>query len=99
MPKPHRNVYMFAALGAVLAVPLMVYIRSVMRDSSGLKNQARVTRGCIDSHIAARGRVEGVSSQEIKLASRVVGRLKEVAVNDGDPVHKGQLIAVLENND
>lgn len=99
MPKTHRNVYMFAALAAVVAVPLMVYIRSVTRDSSGFSNQVRVRRGSIDSDIAARGRVEGVSSQEIKLASRVVGRLKEVRVNDGDPLRQGQVVAVLENND
>jgi HlyD family secretion protein len=90
---------MFAALGAVLAVPLVVYLRSVTRDSSGLSNEVRVARGSIDSHLAARGRVEGVSSQEIKLASRVVGRLKEVTVNDGDALRKGQVIAVLENDD
>jgi HlyD family secretion protein len=90
---------MFAALGAVLAVPLVVYLRSVTQDSSGFKNQVRVLRGKIDSHIAARGRVEGVSSQEIKLASRVVGRLKEVTVNDGDALRKGQVVAVLENDD
>ena len=59
----------------------------------------RVSRGNIDSHIAARGRVEGATSQDIKLASRVVGRLKEVSVNDGDPIRKGQVVAVLENND
>ena len=70
-----------------------------MRNSSGFTNQARVFRGNIDSHIAARGRVEGATSQEIKLASRVVGRLKEVPVNDGDPIRKGQIVAVLENND
>jgi HlyD family secretion protein len=29
----------------------------------------------------------------------VVGRLKEVTVNDGDPVRKGQVVAVLENDD
>ena len=99
MSKPHRNVYMFAVLGAVLVVPLVVYLRSITQDSSGAKNQVRVTRGRIDSHIAARGRVEGVSSQEIKLASRVVGRLKEVAVNDGDALRQGQVVAVLENDD
>ncbi len=43
--------------------------------------------------------MEGATSQEIKLASRVVGRLKEVSVNDGDPIRKGQIVAVLENND
>jgi HlyD family secretion protein len=90
---------MFAVLGAVLAVPLLLFLRSVTHDSSGFANQVRVARGKIDSHLGARGRVEGATSQEIKLASRVVGRLKEVAVNDGDPLRKGQIVAVLENND
>jgi multidrug resistance efflux pump len=99
MSKPHRNVYMFALLGVVLATPLVMFVRSVAHNSSGFTNQILVSRGNIDSHIAARGRVEGATSQEIKLASRVVGRLKEVPVNDGDPIRKGQVIAVLENNE
>jgi HlyD family secretion protein len=90
---------MFAVLGAVLAVPLVLFLRSVTHNGSGFANQVRVARGAIDSHIAARGRVEGATSQEIKLASRVVGRLKEVTVNDGDRIAKGQIVAVLENND
>jgi HlyD family secretion protein len=99
MTKPHRNIYMFAMLGAVLLVPLLIFLRSNAHNSSGFINQARVSRGNIHSHIAARGRVEGATSQEIKLASRVVGRLKEVPVNDGDPIRKGQIVAVLENDD
>jgi len=99
MTKPNRNVYMFALLGVVLAVPLTLFLRSVARNGLAYSNHTRVSRGAIDSHIAARGRVEGASSQEIKLASRVVGRLKEVTVNDGDPLRKGQVVAVLENND
>ena len=90
---------MFALLGVVLAAPLVMFVRSLTHDSSGYANGVRVERGVIDSHIAARGRVEGASSQDIKLASRVVGRLKEVAVNDGDMIHKGQMVAVLENDD
>lgn len=99
MQRPPRNVYMFAVLGVVLAVPLLLYLHSLARNSSGFANQARVTLGKIDSHIAARGRVEGATSQDIKLASRVVGRLKEVSVNDGDAIRKGQIVAVLENDD
>jgi HlyD family secretion protein len=99
MSKPNRNIYMFALLGAVLAVPLGMFLRSISHNPSASANQARVSRGSIDSHIAARGRVEGATSQDIKLASRVVGRLKEVSVNDGDPIRKGQIVAVLENND
>jgi multidrug efflux pump subunit AcrA (membrane-fusion protein) len=52
-----------------------------------------------DIWVTAHGRVEGATSQETKLASRVVGRLKEVAVTDGDPVRKGQVVAVLETDD
>jgi ABC exporter DevB family membrane fusion protein len=99
MSKPNRNIYMFALLGAVLAAPLVLFLRSIAHNPSAFANQARVSRGNIDSHIAARGRVEGATSQDIKLASRVVGRLKEVSVNDGDPIRKGQIVAVLENND
>jgi ABC exporter DevB family membrane fusion protein len=99
MSKPNRNIYMFALLGIVLAVPLGMFVRSLWRDPAGFTNHAQVSYGNIDSHIAARGRVEGATSQDIKLASRVVGRLSQVSVNDGDPVHKGQVIAVLENND
>ena len=90
---------MFAALGVVLAVPALMYLRSLAHDPAGFSNQVRVSRGNIDAHIAARGRVEGATSQEIKLASRVVGRLKEVPVNDGDAIRQGQIVAVLENND
>jgi ABC exporter DevB family membrane fusion protein len=99
MLKGQRNIYMFALLGAVLAAPLVIFLRSVSHDSSGYTNWVKVARGKIDSHLAARGRVEGATSQDIKLASRVVGRLKEVLVNDGDPIRKGQVVAVLENND
>jgi HlyD family secretion protein len=90
---------MFALLGAVLVAPLAMLLRWVTRDPFGIANQARVYRGKIDAHIGARGRVEGATSQDIKLASRVVGRLREVAVNDGDPIRKGQVVAVLENDD
>jgi HlyD family secretion protein len=90
---------MFALLGLVVATPLLLFVRSFWHDPSGYSNQVKVSRGRIDAHLAARGRVEGATSQDIKLASRVVGRLKEVNVNDGDPLRKGQVVAVLENND
>jgi HlyD family secretion protein len=93
------NLYMFALLGAVFSVPLVLFLTSSARNSAAYKNEVRVRRGRIDSHLAARGRVEGATSQEIKLASRVVGRLKEVTVSDGEPLRKGQIVAILENND
>jgi ABC exporter DevB family membrane fusion protein len=99
MSSNRRNIYVFAALGGLLFVPLILFLTSAVRNSSGFKNEFRVRRGSIDWRLAARGRVEGATSQEIKLASRVVGRLKEVSVSDGDPIQKGQVVAILENGD
>jgi HlyD family secretion protein len=61
-------------------------------------HEARVTLGNIDEHIAARGRVEGIS-EEIKVTSKLAGRLEDVRVEEGNHLKKGAVIAVLENND
>lgn len=99
MSTNHRSMYLFAVLGVVLFVPLLLFLTSTTRNAGGFTNQFRARRGDINWHLAARGRVEGATSQEIKLASRVVGRLKQVTVNDGDPVRKDEVVAVLENDD
>ncbi len=97
---PRRNLYVFAGIGVLLAVPLIFFVTSqVGRNTTGFKREFRVRRGMINNHFAARGRVEGVTSQEIKLAARTFGRVLEVNVTDGDTVRKGQVVAVLENND
>ncbi|MBI1983669.1 MAG: efflux RND transporter periplasmic adaptor subunit [Acidobacteria bacterium] len=95
-----RNLYVFAGIAVALFVPLIFFVTSqVRRNANGLKHEFQVRRGTIDRHYAARGRVEGATSQEIKLAARTFGRVLEVNVTDGDPVRKGQVVAVLENND
>ncbi len=48
--------------------------------------------------IAALGRVEPVS-EEIRIAAAISGRLAEVALDEGDPVERGQIVATLENAD
>jgi HlyD family secretion protein len=98
-PSYRRNLYLFTGLGVVLFVPLLLFLTSANRNAGGFKSESRVARGTIDWHLGARGRVEGATSQEIKLASRVVGRLKQVTVEDGDPVRQGQVVAILENDD
>lgn len=71
---------------------------------SGSSNQAAGMReaearmGDIDLRIAARGRVEGVS-EEIKVTSKLAGRLKEVRAQEGDHLKQGDVVAVLENED
>jgi HlyD family secretion protein len=48
--------------------------------------------------IAGPGRVEP-SSEDIKLGSELSGKLKSVNVEEGDVIHRGQVLAVLENDD
>jgi len=97
-----KLVYVLAGAGALVILPLIYMVGSGklgLNHRNGFKRQFEVRRGTIDSRFAARGRVEGKTSQEIKLAARTFGRLREVSVNDGDPVRKGQTVAVLENRD
>lgn len=47
---------------------------------------------------AGPGRVEPLS-EEIKLGSELSGKLKSVNVEEGDVIHRGEVLAVLENDD
>lgn len=48
--------------------------------------------------IAGPGRVEP-QSEDIKIGSELSGRLKSVKVEEGDAIHRGQILAELENAD
>lgn len=48
--------------------------------------------------IAGPGRVEP-QSEDIKIGSELSGRLKSVNVEEGDAIHRGQVLAELENAD
>ncbi len=48
--------------------------------------------------ISAPGRVEPVS-EDVKVGSELNGKLKRVYVDEGDPVHRGQVLAELVNAD
>src|SRR5215831_9447819 len=48
--------------------------------------------------IAGPGRVEPYS-EDIKIGSELSGRLKSVFVEEGDAIHRGQVLAELENDD
>lgn len=48
--------------------------------------------------VAGPGRVEP-ASEDIKIGSELSGRLKVVNVEEGDPIHRGEVLAELENAD
>lgn len=56
------------------------------------------TQKTSDNLIAAPGVVEAVS-EEIEVGAEIGGKLKEVAVEEGTQVVRGQVIAILENSD
>lgn len=57
-----------------------------------------VSTGRVPLLIAGPGRVEP-SSEDIKIGSELSGRLKSVNVEEGDSIHRGQVLAELENAD
>ena len=48
--------------------------------------------------VSGPGRVEPCT-EDVKLGSELSGKLREVKVEEGDRVHRGQILAVLENDD
>ncbi|MBI4910922.1 MAG: HlyD family secretion protein [Acidobacteria bacterium] len=92
-----KSVLLLAAL--VIGAVVLLYPRFA-------GNQARIQAagaktpepGLAAAMVVAAGRVEPVS-EEVKIGSELDGRLKQVMVDEGGPVRRGQVIAVLDNGD
>lgn len=78
-----------------LILVFLILAISVGRDSSTY--EVRVEKKNIDLTVAAKGKVEAI--EEVDLAPKTLGRLKEVDVKEGDCVKKGGVVAVLENDE
>jgi len=83
------------ALGAVLLTGSLVVASRRAHETAAAaaikSNQAPLL-------IAGPGRVEPYS-EDIKIGSELSGRLKSVNVEEGDAIHRGQILAELENAD
>jgi len=97
---------MEAVLKKKLAI-LCTVILTVLTISVSLYSAARhsATNHALATHasdladvVAGPGRIEPLS-EDIKLGSEVSGKLKEVNVEEGDSIHKGQVLAMIENDD
>jgi RND family efflux transporter MFP subunit len=75
---------------------LLIHAILACQDSS-TGNEAMVKRGDIDLIVAAKGKVEAV--EDVDLAPKTLGRVKEIYVREGDFVNKDDVIAVLENEE
>lgn len=81
----------------VLAVAALAAVLGWPRLAAPAVEIVEPTRGPAIEAVYATGLVE--PSLEIRIASRVAGRLAELRVDEGDEVHRDQLLARLEDRD
>jgi ABC exporter DevB family membrane fusion protein len=90
-----RSVYVLVAAAILCALSAVELLRSRGHVAEAANVPAAITR---EGLIAAPGRVEAIS-EEIRVSSELSGRLKSVSVEEGDRIHKGQILAQIENDD
>jgi HlyD family secretion protein len=83
-------------LGIFLFTATLVVASRRGHQSSVKPTTAEASQGA--TMIAGPGRVEP-ASEDIKIGSELSGRLKSVYVEEGDAIHRGQVLAELENAD
>jgi HlyD family secretion protein len=89
-----KSVLIIAAVAFVLTASLTLYST---RTREAKRPQA-IAKPASPELVAGPGRVEPVS-EDIKIGSELSGKLRSVNVEEGDTVRKGQVLAVLENDD
>jgi ABC exporter DevB family membrane fusion protein len=94
-----RTSLIFIGIFAIIGVVATLFTLSRVRGSrSETASEVKAANGVNAKLIAAPGRVEPIS-EEIKVSSEIRGKLKEVRVEEGDFVKRGQIIAVIVNDD
>jgi HlyD family secretion protein len=90
-----RSIYILSAAAILFFLSAVQLLRSREHAVSAAPVASRTLR---DGLISAPGRVEAIS-EEIRVSSELSGRLHSVPVEEGDRVHKGQVLAQIENED
>ncbi|MEP7038199.1 MAG: HlyD family efflux transporter periplasmic adaptor subunit [Acidobacteriota bacterium] len=88
-----------AILLTAISLGYFVWLRPAQTERKALAEQEKTQQKTPTEHlVAAPGVVEAVS-EEIEVGAEIPGKLKQVLVEEGEQVLKGQTIAVLENSD
>src|SRR5713226_6550844 len=80
---------------AILAMAAFLSMGQTRASQPSAESKPAMTR---EGWIAGPGRVEPVS-EEVRVGAEIRGKLKAVRVEEGDRVRKGQIVAILENDD
>jgi HlyD family secretion protein len=90
-----RSNYILIAVITLIPVLIIALVRSREHGVNAAPAPSTIAR---DGLIAAPGRIEAIS-EEIRVSSELSGRLHSVPVEEGDRIHKGQVLAQIENTD
>lgn len=90
----NRTAHLIALAAFLLTLSLVFASRHEQRSTIAMATPS--SQGAV--LIAGPGRVEP-NTEDIKIGSELSGRLKSVFVEEGDPIHRGQVLAELENAD
>ncbi len=90
-----RSIYVLSAAVILFLLSTLQFLRSRERPVDAAPPVSSTSH---EGLISAPGRVEAVS-EEIRVSSELSGRLHGVPVEEGDRVHKGQVLAQIENED
>jgi len=90
-----RSIYILTIPAIILFLSSVLIFHGHEHTVNAAANSSSISK---EGLIAAPGRVEAVS-EEIRVSSELSGRLKSVNAEEGDRVHKGQILAQIENDD
>lgn len=92
-----RYWYLLGSLTLVVLIALALEFKFT-NGQVDRQREVPVKKGTIDYRIAAYGRTEGVS-EELRLGSKIPGRIQSILVEEGEAIRKNQVVAILENDD
>ncbi len=88
-----------AILLTAVSLGYFVWLRPTQVERKVLAEQEKTEqKNSAENTVAAPGVVEAIS-EEIEVGAEIPGKLKQVLVEEGDQVVRGQTIAILENSD
>lgn len=88
-----------AILLTAVSLGYFVWFRPAQTEQKVLAEQQKIEqKTSAENYVVAPGIVEAIS-EEIEVGAEISGKLKQVLVEEGDEILKGQTIAVLENSD
>lgn len=97
MPRKSRRAILWVVVLIVLATVGVIAVRKFNRPKKPIIKTATVERGAITASVSGNGVLQAWTTMEVK--SNVGGQVVELAVDEGDVVRAGQLVAKIDPSD